>query len=75
LDRAVGKVKAATTRRLRSLCPELEQIRIWQPGFHDRALRRQEDLRAVARYVVANPIRAGLAETVGDYALWDACWL
>lgn len=75
LDRAVGKVKASTTRRLRALRPELNQIRIWQTGYHDRALRRREDLRVVARYVVANPIRAGLAETIGDFALWDACWL
>ncbi|TVP54594.1 MAG: transposase [Halomonadaceae bacterium] len=74
LDRVVGKVKARVTRRLRVLHPELHRTHIWQPGFHDRAIRRYEDLRVVARYVVANPIRAGLAETVGDYGLWDACW-
>lgn len=33
---------------------------VWQRGFHDRALRREDHLKAVARYVIANPIRAGL---------------
>lgn len=48
---------------------------LWQKGFHDRALRRDEDVQAVARYVVANPLRAGLVRRVGDYPLWDAVWL
>ncbi|WP_160083234.1 transposase [Pseudomonas sp. 8AS] len=49
--------------------------RLWQDGYHDRALRREEDLRAVARYIVANPLRAGLVRRVGDYPLWDAVWV
>ncbi|CAI8944360.1 transposase [Pseudomonas sp. IT-P253] len=48
---------------------------VWQHGYHDRAIRKEEDLQAVARYVVANPLRAGLVEKVGDYPLWDAIWL
>lgn len=47
----------------------------WQTGYHDRALRDGEDLRPFARYIVANPLRAGLVEKIGDYPLWDACWL
>ncbi|MBF8221355.1 REP-associated tyrosine transposase [Halomonas sp. 328] len=49
--------------------------KIWQPGFHDRALRREADLKPAARYLVANPIRAGLVEYIGDYPYWDAIWL
>jgi len=49
--------------------------RVWQPGFHDRAVRHDEDLRQLARYVVANPLRAGLVHTLGAYALWDAVWV
>ncbi|MFJ7108057.1 REP-associated tyrosine transposase [Pseudomonas sp. NPDC098740] len=48
---------------------------LWQQGYHDRALRREEDLVKMARYVVANPLRAGLVEHLGDYPLWDAIWL
>lgn len=53
----------------------LSQGQVWQKGFHDHALRQDEDLCAVARYIVANPLRAGLAQTIGDYPLWDAVWL
>ncbi|MDT4875531.1 Transposase IS200 like protein [compost metagenome] len=48
---------------------------VWQRGFHDHALRCEEDIRKVARYIVANPLRAGLAERIGDYPFWDAQWL
>ena len=48
---------------------------IWQPGYHDHAVREEEDLRRLARYIVGNPIRAGLCDTAGDYPFWDACWL
>ena len=48
---------------------------IWQDGFHDRALRRDEDLLTVTRYIVANPLRAGLVSRLGDYPFWDSVWL
>ncbi|HYG05291.1 MAG TPA: transposase [Stenotrophomonas sp.] len=48
---------------------------VWEPGFHDRALRREQDLMPAARYVVSNPLRAGLARRIGQYPYWDACWL
>ncbi|TDV54562.1 REP element-mobilizing transposase RayT [Pseudomonas graminis] len=49
--------------------------RFWQRGFHDRAIRYEEDLQSVARYIIANPIRAGLVSRVQDYPLWDAIWV
>ena len=53
----------------------LRHGKLWQKGFHDRALRREDDLQSVARYIVANPLRAGLVKRLGDYPLWDAIWL
>ena len=47
----------------------------WQSGYHDRAARAEEDLIHIARYVIANPLRAGLVGHIGDYPLWDAAWL
>ena len=40
---------------------------LWQKGFHDRVLRDTDDTRAVVRYVLENPIRAGLVRGVHDY--------
>ncbi|MBS4050447.1 MAG: transposase [Methylomonas sp.] len=48
---------------------------LWQKAFYDHALREEEDMREIARYIVANPLRAGLVKHVGDYPHWDAIWL
>jgi REP element-mobilizing transposase RayT len=48
---------------------------VWQKGYHDRAMRRDENLIATARYIVANPLRAGIVRRLGDYPHWDAVWL
>jgi REP element-mobilizing transposase RayT len=34
----------------------------WQRGFYDHAIRKEEDIRTVAEYIVNNPVRAGLVE-------------
>ncbi len=49
--------------------------RLWQRSYYDHALRKEEDIRDVARYIVANPLRAGLVTKIGNYPLWDAAWL
>jgi len=40
---------------------------VWQAGFYDRQLRADEDLRTLAYYILANPVRSGLAGQVGEY--------
>jgi len=40
---------------------------VWQRSYYDRILRRDEDSITVARYILNNPIRRGLVETVTDY--------
>lgn len=73
LSRLMQRVKAVTA--------QMASVRVahcgamWAPGFHDRALRCDEDVVAVARYVIANPLRAGLSHTVGEYPYWNAVWL
>ncbi|MDP9692179.1 UNVERIFIED_ORG: REP element-mobilizing transposase RayT [Pseudomonas mohnii] len=52
-----------------------EQGRLWQRGYYDRALRRDEDIKGAARYIVMTPLRAGLVSKVGEYPLWDAIWI
>ena len=66
-------VKSRSARAINLARGEHKQV--WQRGFYDRALRREEDLLAMARYVVANPLRAGIVKRIGDYPLWDAVWL
>ena len=47
----------------------------WQKGFYDRAIRKEEDLEDVARYIVMNPVRAGIVKSVRAYPFWNAVWL
>lgn len=79
LSAVMRRVKGESARRLGAyLWADKERHRIggiWQDGFHDRALRREEDLQQVSRYLVANPLRAGLVASIGDYPLWDAKWV
>ena len=48
---------------------------IWQANYHDHAVRQEYDLHKMARYIVANPLRAKLVSQIGAYSLWDAVWL
>ena len=69
MQRVKSRSAIAVNRRLGSAG------QVWQKGYHDHALRLDEDLRETARYVVANPLRAKLTQHLGDYPLWDAVWL
>ncbi|MWV18358.1 transposase [Pseudomonas sp. L-22-4S-12] len=73
LDELMQRLKGGSARSINARLGRRGPL--WQHGYHDRALREEEDLQAMARYVVANPLRAGLVERVGDYPLWDAVWV
>ena len=73
LAAAMNRFKSASAHGLRQQRRECEVV--WQKGFFDHAVRQEEDLHAIARYIVANPLRAGLCDMVGDYPWWDAEWL
>jgi putative transposase len=40
---------------------------LWQRGYHERTLRSAERVEIVAKYIEANPVRAGLARTVDEW--------
>lgn len=73
LSKQIGRMKAASARCINRKYGT--QGRLWQPGFHDRALRAEDDRHAIARYIVANPLRKQLVTDIGDYPHWDSVWL
>jgi REP element-mobilizing transposase RayT len=73
IDECVGRSKGRVARALRAKYPELGPV--WSRGFHERALRKSDDVLSAARYVIMNPIRAGLAASVRQYPYWDAVWI
>ena len=70
LGRVVGQMKGRASRASR-----IPTGHLWQRGYYDHAIRTDENLVNVARYIVANPLRAGLVTRIGDYPLWDSVWL
>ena len=49
--------------------------RVWLSGYHDHALRCHESAAEVVRYMIVNPVRAGLVRRAGDYPYWNCVWL
>ena len=49
--------------------------KVWAKGYYDQALRKEDQVRDFARYIVANPLRANIVKSVKEYSLWDAVWL
>jgi putative transposase len=41
--------------------------RLWQEGYYDHVLRKEDDTLEVARYIIANPVRAGLCNDARRY--------
>jgi REP element-mobilizing transposase RayT len=33
---------------------------VWQKAYYDHAIREEEDIRQIVRYMLRNPLRAGL---------------
>jgi putative transposase len=73
LSSAVKTVKSSSSRKINHHLARRGSV--WQRGYHDHALRREENTREAARYIVSNPLRAGLVKSLAQYPHWDAIWL
>ena len=73
MSQMIQSVKKYTSRQMARR--GLASRPVWDAGYFDHAIRKHEDLVAVSRYIVANPLRAGLCREIGDYPHWDAVWL
>ena len=70
LSPVVQRLKANTSKAV-----AIRGAPVWQPGFHDRAIAGERTMHAAADYLSANPLRAGLVESIEHwpwrYAVWD----
>ncbi len=73
LPEVMKRLKASSARSINRAINR--QGAIWQKSYYDRALRYDEDIKRLSRYIIANPLRAGLVKDIGDYSHWDAVWL
>jgi putative transposase len=73
LGNIFNRIKSASARQANRVLQRKGAL--WSAAYHDHALRAEDDLPDTARYVVANPLRAGLVKSLGDYPFWNAIWL
>lgn len=73
LSMVVNRLKSSSARWTNRALNR--QGALWDVAYHDHALRAEEDLQHVARYIVVNPLRAGLVQRIGDYPFWNAVWV
>jgi REP element-mobilizing transposase RayT len=64
LGALIGALKSFTTRQSWGLG---YRGALWQARFYDHIVRRSEDGKRIAQYILENPVRKGLVETVEAY--------
>lgn len=42
-------------------------LHLWQPSFYDHGLKKAEAAEPIARYIIENPVRAGLVRFVEEW--------
>lgn len=69
LSKIIQMFKSITTRRCRA---RGAKNLLWQTYFYDHVVRKEEDLNNVAKYILENPVRKGVA---GDWQDYPFCGL
>jgi len=73
LSAAMKRLKAVSAQKVNLYLNRRGSI--WQKAYYDHGVRDGEDIKQLSRYIVANPLRAGLIDDIGDYPHWDSAWL
>ena len=60
-------VKVAKQRVAYMARTEFRIACIWQDGYYERVLRTLESMDTLIRYILDNPVRAGLVERAQDF--------
>lgn len=73
LSDTVGRVKGRAALAVNKQRNGIHKI--WQPGFHDKCIRKEEDVIRIMRHIAASPVRTGLAKSLKYYPHWDCIYL
>jgi putative transposase len=65
LDKIIGGLKSFTANQANKLLGKKGHF--WQAESYDRVIRNQKELENVIRYVLNNPVKAGIVENWADY--------
>jgi len=73
LAEVVKHLKGRTTQLINK--SEQRKGSIWQADYFDHQIKDENDLIKQARYIIANPLRAGLVSNIGNYPFWNCIYL
>jgi putative transposase len=65
IEKAMQLIKGRFSYRLKHECGYLGEV--WQVGFSESRADDVESFERYQRYIAQNPVKAGLAERVGEY--------
>ena len=64
-------------RGFKSYCsvatPVATNRKLWQRGFYEHILRKEENVADIAEYILNNPVRKGLVEEMDQYGWCELC--
>ena len=69
----IKRFKGRTTHLINTLTTHHGSV--WQSNYFDHQIRNENDLINQARYIVANPLRAGIVNNIGKYPYWNCIYL
>ena len=72
LSMLMQSLKGYSSRKINELLNRKGPL--WQPQYHDHAIRKDEVLKEVTLYCLHNPGRAGLVQDFHDYPYWYCRW-
>lgn len=68
LGNIAHKLKSFTSKQIGRLINR--EGSIWQSGYHDHAVRKDEDMNKIRLYCLNNPVRAKIVADFQDYPHW-----
>ena len=68
LPKVMHSLKTFTARKINK--QRGEPSTVWQEGYYDRGIRKDESLNEIIRYCYENSVRQGLVKQAKDYPYW-----
>ena len=68
LPKVMHSLKTFTARQINE--QRGEHSTVWEEGYHDHSIRKDESLNEIIRYCYENPVRQGLIKHAKDYPYW-----
>ena len=68
LPKVMHSLKIFTARQINK--QRGERSTVWQEGYYDHGIRKDESLNEMIRYCYENPVRQGLVKQARDYLYW-----